>query len=282
MPGIILVNPHSGTDSVGLAEVQECFPEHVVEECSPDGLAARVRQAVSGDVDFVGVAGGDGTIRAAAGELVGTGVALLVIPAGTRNHFAKQLEIDDVDTARAAAMGDHRRSVDIGVVNGVCFVNNSSLGLYPRIVVSREAKQHRLPKLVANVVALFEQLRRGRRLRVNIDGEQFWAWMVFIGNGRYGEGLLDLTDRESLDDHVLDVRVVRADHPFARVRVVLSLLLGRIARSPLVERRTAARLRLDVDRRVVEVAVDGEVERFRPPLQYEVRPAALVVLVPPP
>lgn len=281
MAGIILVNPHSGTDSVGLAEVQDCFPEHIVEECAPDNIVDRVRRAVRGGVDFVGVAGGDGTIRAVAGELVGTDVALLVIPAGTRNHFAKQLEIGDVAAAQAAVIGGDRRSVDIGMVNGVCFVNNSSLGLYPRIVVSREAKQHRLPKVLANVVALYEQLRRGRRLRVNIDGEQFRAWMVFIGNGRYGDGLLDLTDRASLDDHVLDVRVLRADHPFARARVVLSLLLGRLGRSPHVERRTAVRLQLDVDRRAMDVAVDGEVKRFDPPLRYEIRPAALTVLVPP-
>ncbi len=62
----------------------------------------------------------------------------------------------------------------------------------------------------------------------------------------------------------------------------MALLLGRLARSPLVERRTSPRVTLDIDRPSVEVALDGEVERLEPPLRYESLPDGLTVLVPPP
>jgi len=279
MPGAIFLNPRSGPDATPLDELQKRFPGHRVEECAPDKLAGCVRDAVGSGCDFIGVAGGDGTIRLAAEQLVGTGVPLLPIPAGTRNHFARDVGIEDLDTTEKAATG-HIISVDVGRVNGRYFVNNSSIGLYPKIVIRREVHEHRLPKGVANVVAAYEQLRQGGRVDAEIDGERHRAWMVFVGNGTYGEGLLDLADRETLDGKTLDLRVVRADRPLSRLRIVGALLFGRLARSPLVLRRRAASITVNLNRTRVEVALDGEVEVLETPLRYETVPNGLQILVP--
>jgi len=278
--GLVLVNPGSGPAETGAAELRELFPGADVQECPPAELAERAAAAVAAGADFVGVAGGDGSIRTVAEQLVGTGVPLLPIPAGTRNHFARDVGIDTVERAAEAASGGKVIEVDAGQVNGRSFVNNSSIGLYPKIVVRREVREHRLPKGVANVVAVWEQLRRGRRLRVELDGATHNAWLVFVGNGAYGEGLLDLADRESLDDHILDVRVVRADRPLARLRVLGALLLGRLASSPLIVTCRCAATTIDVSRGRVEVALDGEVETLDTPLRYESAACALRVLVP--
>jgi diacylglycerol kinase family enzyme len=280
MSGVIFFNPAAGNGSVEEDDLREHFSGHRVEACEPDDIGDQITEALAGRPQFIGVSGGDGTIRAAAEAMGGTGVPLLVIPSGTRNHFAKELGIVDLDAA-VAAIGGTTRDVDLGGVNGRCFVNNSSLGLYPKIVVRREAHERRLPKGIANIVATYEQLRHGRRMRVRFDGDEHDAWMVFVGNGRYGESLLALMSREALDDHILDIRLVRADRPLARLRVLLAILLGRLARSPLVERRDGTSMVLDVDRPAVEVALDGEVTRLEPPLRYEVMPGALTVLVAP-
>ena len=279
--GVILVNPYSGPDSTDAEAIEAAVPGHRVETCEPDELGERARAAVAAGAGFVGVAGSDGTIRSVADEIRDTDVALLAIPAGTRNHFARELGLGDLDAVADAVAGGRRRRIDLGEVNGECFVNNASIGLYPRIVIRREAYERRLRKPVANVIAVYEQLRHGRRFRVEVDGDEVWAWMIFVGNGRYGEGLLDLTDREGLDEHVLDVRVVRADRPVARLRVVLALLLGRLARSPLVERRTTTSVRLELPRPSIEVALDGEVEFLDCPLEFTSQRQALAVISPP-
>ena len=281
MPGLILVNPASGKDETRASELADRFPGHEIEECAPDEIEARVRAALEQGVSFVAVAGGDGTIRSAAAVLVGTDTPLLPIPAGTRNHFARDVGVPELDDAVAAAAGGRRRNVDVGRVNGHIFVNNSSIGIYPAIVVRREFHQRRVRKGVANVLAVWEQLRHGRRFWVDVEGRRYRVWMVFVGNGRYGEGLLDLADRESLDEHVLDVRVARADRLLARVRILGALSLGRLARSPLMYRVTTQSTSLDMNRPRIEVALDGEVERIDTPLFYESVPDALTVLLPP-
>jgi undecaprenyl-diphosphatase len=279
--GVIFVNPASGPDDTDLEELRQVFRGHRVEECAPADLAEAVRKAVHEGVAFVGIAGGDGSISAGAHELVNTGVPLLAVPAGTRNHFARDVGTGAWEDAIAAVGPSGRvREIDVGQVNGRTFVNNSSIGLYPKIVVRREAGQQRLPKGVANLVAGWEQLRHGHRMRVEVDGEPHAAWLVFVGNGIYGDGLLDLGDRQTLDEHVLDVRVVRADRPLARLRIVGAVLLGRLARSPLVIRMRCRVCTLDPRGSKVEVALDGEVQHLPTPLRYESLSGALRVLAP--
>jgi diacylglycerol kinase family enzyme len=281
VPGLVLVNPSAGPDDTSAGELAERFAGHDVVECDPGEVAKRAEEAVKLGVDFVAVAGGDGTIRCAAEALAGTDIPLLPIPAGTRNHFAKDLGIPALDDAVAAVDGEVRR-IDVGRVNDHRFLNNSSIGIYPRIVVRREAHERRLPKGVASIVATWEQIRRrGQRFTVDVDGRRYQAWLVFVGNGRYGEGLIDLADRESLDSNELDVRIALGDKPMARLRLLLAVLFGGLARSPLLERMCVASVDIDVERRgAVEVALDGEVLRMETPLRYCSEAGALSVLVP--
>ena len=76
------------------------------------------------------------------------------------------------------------------------------------------------------------------------------------------------------------MRVVGAERRMARTRIVSALLVGRLYRSPLLERTVCERVEIDPDRAAVDVALDGEVERMETPLRYVCRPGALTVLVP--
>jgi undecaprenyl-diphosphatase len=279
--GIIFMNPAAGPDDLSADELRSRFEGHEVVECDPGEVAKRAGDAIGAGVDFIGVAGGDGTIRCVAEQLVDSDVPLLPIPAGTRNHFAKDLGVCEIDDAVRAASGRVVR-VDVGEVNGYRFVNNSSIGIYPQIVVRREAHERRLPKGIANIVAVWEQIRRrGQRFTVDVDGQPHRAWMVFVGNGRYGEGLIDLADRESLTENTLDVRVALGDKPAARLRLLLALLLGRLSKSKLLVDTTRPDVCIDIEGRTrVEVALDGEVETLETPLRYRSLEGALAVLVP--
>lgn len=279
MPGVVFVNPKAGSE-LSSDELQKLFAGHQVVDCPDGDIAGRVDGALAEKPDFVAVAGGDGTLRGAAELLLGTGVPLLPIPGGTRNHFALAVGVTDLETAAKAAAGGVVRQFDVGEVNGRCFLNNSSVGLYPKLVVRRESYERRMSKQRAQLAAAWEQIRRGRRFRLELWGQRHRAWLVFVGNGCYGEHVLDFSDRETVGGGVLDVRVVLADRPLARTRVVLALLRG-LETSPLIVRDTCDAAELGLAGPGVDVALDGEVERLEAPLRYSVRRGELAVLVPP-
>jgi undecaprenyl-diphosphatase len=281
--GIVLCNPGSGPDDTAVADLRARFAEHDVAECSPSDLRRLVKEAHAEGRPFVGIAGGDGSMRTAAEELAHAETALLPIPAGTHNHFAGAFGIETLDDAAKAAdpEGGEARVVDLGRVNDRSFVNTSSIGFYPRLVQQREWHRHRLPKTLVTVLLAVRQLFSGRRIVVQIDRRPVVAWLVFVGNGSYGEGIGDLTSRECLDDGVLDVRIVRADRRFARLRLLTALLLGRLARTPVVERRTCRAITIGIrDRHRIDVALDGEIMQLSTPLRYENDPHALRVVAP--
>src|SRR3954447_6264864 len=139
------------------AGADEAAPARRVDEVraafAPTGVEAEVRavpadrltatppeaaSAPGGKVAGVVAAGGDGTVSAVASALAGTDRVMGVLPAGTLNHFAKDLRLPLTlaDAARVIAAA-RTTGVDVGEVNGRCFVNNSSIGLYPHVVVKR-------------------------------------------------------------------------------------------------------------------------------------------------
>jgi diacylglycerol kinase family enzyme len=281
--GIVLCNPASGPDDTAVDELRARFADHDVADCPPADLRRVVRGARTEGRPFVGIAGGDGSMRTAAEELAHADTALLPIPAGTHNHFARAFDIETVDDAAKAADpdGGEVRVIDLGRVNDRSFVNNSSVGFYPRLVQQREWHRHKLPKPLATALAALHQLFSGRRIVVQIDRRPVIAWLVFVGNGCYGEHVADLTSRDCLDDRVLDVRIVRADRRFARVRLLAALLLGRLARTTVVERRTCREITIDIrGRSRIDVALDGEIMQLSTPLRYESDAHALRVVVP--
>jgi diacylglycerol kinase family enzyme len=278
--GVVFVNPGSGKDgSPGLEEIAKALPElHLVELDDPGRLGDLVKEALADGQDPIAVAGGDGTIRCAAEVLAGTSVAFLPVPAGTRNHFAREVGLEDLDRVAGALVGGRRRHVTVGFVNDRAFVNNASIGLYPALVRRRERSS--LSKSVAGFKAALQLLRHGQPIEIELDGEKLEAWLVFVGNGRYGEGFTDLIERESLDEGILDVRVIRSGPALSRVRVVIDTLLGRLRKSHLVVAREAASLSIGVEGRHLDVALDGEVIEVEAPLHFEARKSALTVMVP--
>jgi undecaprenyl-diphosphatase len=280
--GLVVLNRASGRHHTNREQLQLLFPDHRVVDCEPEEITDVVRKALAEGATFLGVAGGDGSLRSCAEHLVGSDIPLLPVPAGTRNHFARQLGITDLEAA-AKAVNGVVEAVDVGEVNGRYFINNSTLGLYPQMVELRERYRRRgVPKEIAQIAAAWHQVRHGHRFEVTVNGQLYRAWMVFIGNGGYGNDLFDIADRQSITGNVLDVRVVRADRFLARTRITLALVFGRLHRSPLLITQTQQEVDLDLGPgRQVEVALDGELEALQSPLHYRSRPTSLYVLIPP-
>lgn len=237
--------------------------------------------------DAIIAAGGDGTVSAVAAALVATEVPLGVLPTGTLNHFARDLGIP-ADLAAAARIIAARRvrRIDVGQVNGRCFINNASIGLYPQIVVHRDEIRQRLGrgKWVAMAMAAISVFRRYPLVRVVLEanGRSFprMTPFVFVGNNRYDMNLLAMGARFRLDGGELGVYFANRTGRFGLLRLMLRALLGRLNQARDFDMLSARHVRIETGKKALRVALDGEVHELLPPLEYRVLPGALTVIAP--
>lgn len=235
-------------------------------------LVAMLRQAAS-EAAVLGIAGGDGSINAAAKVALDFGCPLAVFPAGTLNHFAADLGLQRLeDTARAVRAGEavlvdvaeiaRDRTYDFGPLSGMdpeVFLNTFSLGVYPDLVRAREAMEGRIGKWPAMLIGLVEVLKEARPVKLRVNGRARSVWLLFLGNGAYAPPGFAPAYRPNLHDGLLDVRLVDAAKPAARIRLVAAVLSGTLGRSRVYEASTARAMRLTEIQAGAPLAVDGEV-----------------------
>lgn len=217
----------------------------------------------------LGVAGGDGSVAAAARVAEDLELPLAVMPAGTLNHFGRDVGVYDLQEVVDATGAGEAVAVDVGemCVEGpddpdgqrVVFVNTASFGGYPEMVRRREQWQERVGKWTAATGALLATLRHARPIRCRIDGEEFPVWMLFVGNGPYAPAGMVPSYRPRLDSGLLEVRYLRADRRFSRARAVLGLVIGTLKHSRTYVERAAPTLDVELLDGPVDVAADGEV-----------------------
>ena len=175
--------------------------------------------------------------------------------------------------------------MDVGEINGRVFVNNSGIGLYPRIVRHREEEQrHGHVKWVAFVLAVGSVLRRYSLLRVKLrtaeaDAPARTTPFVFVGNNRYEIAGLDIGTRTSLESGRLWVCMAPRAGRMHLVRMALRALMGRVTDHEL-NAFEAEEILIETTTRWANVSTDGEVSVMQAPLRYRIRPHALGVVVP--
>jgi diacylglycerol kinase family enzyme len=250
-----------------------------------DDLGATVQAAIARRPDAIVAGGGDGTVSTVAAALAGGPIALGVLPLGTLNHFAKdmQLPLELEPAIERIARGELRR-IDVGEVNGRVFINNSSLGLYPDIVRERERQQRRLGRgrWPALVWATIGALRRFPFLtvRLSVDGREGLRRtpFVFIGNNVYRMEGFAIGERERLDSGCLSLYVAQRAGRLRLLLLALRALFGKLEQARDFDAMRAAEIDVESRRRRLRVATDGEITAMAPPLRYRIRPASLTVI----
>lgn len=264
MQRFLIVNPNSGNASPSAEELRAAAEAKGVRVHflgDGDDLPQLARDA---GADVLGMAGGDGSLAAVADVAIEQDVPFVVVPFGTRNHFARDLGLDRDDPLAALAAFDDgvERRVDVGRAGERLFLNNVSLGLYARLVHRREEHRRRreaLARLRAIVLTLKD---RRRRQRFTIDGKRVRARLVLVGNNDYSLDLLSLGERERLDEGRLHLYI---PHGFRRIRW---------------EERACSELEIGSPLPRVRTAIDGEPVELDTPIAFRSEPAALRVLVP--
>ena len=291
---VVLLNPAAGvTDTAErFARVAQLFEAagadaHIVQLRSGAEVPDATRSAISNGAAAVVAGGGDGTVSSVASVLVGRDTPLGVLPLGTLNHFAKDAGIpQDLEDAVATVVAGHVASVDVGEVNGRTFVNNSSIGVYPDIVVERERlRKQGYRKWTAFALASARILRRYRGFVVRVTADDATdrarTAFVFIGNNEYEVDGLNLGARARLDGGHLVAYLAPRVHARDLPGLLALALAGRAKASHALESFAATELYIHTrGRHRLRVALDGEVAVMTRPLRYRTRPRSLQVIVP--
>jgi diacylglycerol kinase family enzyme len=252
------------------------------QDDDPERLAADAARAGS----VVGIAGGDGSLAQVAGIAVERDIPFVCIPFGTRNHFARDLGLDPDDPLGAlAAFDGAERRVDIGRAGERWFVNNVSLGLYASFVHDPARKtRNRLVALLRMLPAALGSSRRPLRLTLEREEERehHSALLVLVGNNAYSlRSIGDLGERASLDEGLLHAYVIESVSRRALLGLLARAAAGSLEKAEGWSEAAAARFTIEAARGHLHAAVDGEPVVLPAPLELEVRPRALRVLVPP-
>jgi diacylglycerol kinase family enzyme len=257
----LVINPRAGTESPTTEELAQAARErgievHVLGEREDPAEPARAAAA-----EALGAAGGDGTVGSVAAVAVERDLPFVVVPYGTRNHFARDLGLDPGDPLGAldALEGEERR-VDVGRAGERRFLNNVSLGAYAGLVHRREHHRRRREAL-AGLRALWLSVRRRHEVWVTLDGEPVQVRVLLVANNAYELSLFSLGARERLDEGRLHLYTASGLLPNAW------------------HERSGERFRLEAPG-PLRAAVDGEPAELETPLELAVEPGALRVLLP--
>lgn len=232
--------------------------------------------------DLLVVAAGDGTVRSAARRLLGRDTALALLPAGTFNLLARDLDVpSDIDAALAGLAGGADDRIDVAEVNGELFLSAVALGLGAEACALRENVREggagAWPETVFDAARRFAgaaplQLRaRGGALALG-----FRSQAVFVANGPFHRRGLALMRRESLAGGRLALYAQRHPGRWAALATLVRARVGGFAATEVIDEDLPA-LRLDTRPEEVLATIDGEMRTLRSPLDFTLRPRTLRV-----
>ena len=242
------------------------------------------RRAVTQGVDVIFVWGGDGMVQRCIDAAAGTDAVVAILPAGTANLLAMNLEIPDdlTEAVRVGLRGD-RRLMDTGSVNGEHFTVMAGAGFDARMIkdADRDMK-NRLGRTAYLYTGLRNLSARRVKATVEVDGRRFFEGRVscvLAGNvGRILGGVRAFPEAQP-DDGLLEFGVVTAKNLPEWTRTFVRLALGRAGASPFVEVTRGKKIRIWFDRKL-PYELDGGARPAVRELQIKVRPGAIKICVP--
>jgi len=271
---VLFYNPKSGggkAERFRLADEARARGVEPIELKLGTDLEQLVRGAVADGADALAMAGGDGSQAVVAMVAAEHGLPYACIPAGTRNHFARDLGVDrdDVIGALDAFVGGRERRVDLAEVNGRVFVNNVSIGLYAEAVQREGYREAKLRTILDTLPEVLGPEGEGLDLRWTGPGghEHSSGAAILVSNNRYRLGhAVGSGTRPRIDDELLGITV--ASVPTGGLRLI---------QRPWREWSTPS-FEVDADAPIA-AGVDGEAVTLDAPLRFKILPAALRVRI---
>lgn len=198
------------------------------------------REAIAAGVDVVMAAGGDGTVRSVASALRGSGIPIALVPSGTGNLLARNLNmvLNQVDVSVSAAFTGGQRAIDLGVIEveresgskeQLVFVVMAGLGLDAQMIANTDPRLKKRAGWIAYVDAIAKSLRDSNRLtiRYNLDGQgnrTARVHTILVGNCGSLPGNIVLLPDAQVDDGVFDIVALRPEGFFGWVQIWIKIV----------------------------------------------------------
>lgn len=198
------------------------------------GDAEAVARNVAGGI--LAVAGGDGTINEAVNGLLaapGTASTLALIPMGTANVLAAEIELRPTPEAIARSIVDGRvTNIHVGLANGRCFTAMAGVGFDAHVVAGVDLGLKRRLGKGAYILSAFRQLVSFRfpRYRVTVDGQGCDAASVIVAKGHFYGGRFTCAPDARIDRPEFHVCLLERGGRWNMLRYGLALAFGRLPR----------------------------------------------------
>jgi diacylglycerol kinase family enzyme len=282
---VLVLNPRSGSAQAVREQLLEAagrYGVQVHEAATPTELLALAHEAVADGADVLGVAGGDGSLAAVAAVAIEAELPFVCVPAGTRNHFARDLGLDRADPAAAieAFVAGPERRVDVATVGERLFLNNASIGVYAALVHEPSYRDDRVAAIDGVLESMLE--RDALPVQVSFRDGAGKAWdqvlVLFVSNNAYP--LTSFGGRSRLDAGMLEVSALRRTEGQELGRALENLLNGRSQAGEGWARWTTTSFEVASPSGRLEVGIDGEAVVVDTPIEFKIHAGALRVLVP--
>ncbi len=284
---LFVINPKSGTarehtlkDLISEQAETQNFDFQIYNMTGND--EARIKTEIKRfNPSIVAAAGGDGTIKLMAGLLADTKISLAIIPYGSANGMAKELQITDIDFALELLSKGKKKKIDLININNEICIHLADVGLNAR-VVKRFEKDPKRGKLIY-AKHLFGEMffLKSYKFQIAYDEKNIirkGVSITFANATKYGTGAV-INPHGVIDDGKLELVIVK---PFPRVQllsIAWKMFLGKLHTSDYVEIIKCSTATV-ISSRKTTLQVDGEVIGKVKEINLRVMEKALTVLVP--
>lgn len=269
-----IINPISGkgNHNIGKTELEKHFPKEkfkieVDYSNYKKHAISLTKKAIEYNPSYIVACGGDGTINEVASCLINTKIKLGIIPVGSGNGLASNLNIPkEIEKATEIIRNGNSQTIDVGQVNEHYFFSNMGIGIDAHIIKKYETYKKRtlIAYLKASILSSFQfkaiqtQLTFNNRI-ININ-----SFLLFISNSNEMGYGMSLTPKASLHDGWLDLVKVSKLGFIDKLVLGMYVLSNKIEKFKKAEHTLIQKLSIEIPNKInTDIQIDGEFHNVR-------------------
>ncbi|HHT0593057.1 TPA: diacylglycerol/lipid kinase family protein [Legionella anisa] len=252
---------------------------YILYETTPKNLPATIKKCIEKH-KIILVGGGDGTIRTAAHYCAYTSVILGVIPLGTLNHFAKELDLpSDVKEIVVSLKKFHTIKIDLAAVNDIIFINNSSIGFYPKFADKRDQYTKSYNKWLSYIPGFIKSFKKHPAFTLTVKSKSLdlslHTSFLMVSNNVYSYQFPATIKRENFQKALLGL------YYFKEGKIQLFKIIQSIFYNKNLFEKFQSKHRIEIhfnNEKEIKISVDGDTIKTKTPLHYRTLSRSLTLL----